>query len=68
VLLAAGQEATTWKLRGVAIAAITFAIALFVLFPRLAMIVNNITGAVKVFMLAFIICTGQLDHLAGDDG
>jgi hypothetical protein len=78
VLLAAGEESTTWKLRGVAVASTTFAIfvgvpyfvfhladrKLFAVFPRTAMFVNNVTGFVKIFMLLFVICTGESSQLS----
>ena len=40
---------------------------LFIGFPRTAMFVNNLTGAVKVFMLAFIICTGEPSAVQPND-
>ncbi|TIC30588.1 amino acid transporter [Wallemia mellicola] len=58
LLLAAQTEVTTWKLRGVGIAGISFAILLFAFFPKIAMKINNLLGVVKVFMLLFVIATG----------
>lgn len=58
LLLATQTEVTTWKLRGVGIAGISFAILLFAFFPKIAMKINNLLGVVKVFMLLFVIATG----------
>ncbi|TIC00628.1 amino acid transporter [Wallemia mellicola] len=57
ILLAAGQEVTTWKMRGVAIASVSFAVLIFAFFPRAAMYTNNMFGAIKIIMLLFVIFT-----------
>ena len=59
ILLAAGQEVTTWKMRGIAIASVSFAVLIFAFFPRAAMYTNNVFGAIKIIMLLFVIFTGM---------
>lgn len=58
ILLAAGVDSTTWKLRGVSIAAAAFAIGLHAVAPRIGRGLQDILGAVKLFTLLFIVCTG----------
>lgn len=58
LLLAGGVEETTWKLRGVAIAAATFAVGIHTVAPRVGRALQDLLGAVKLFTLLFIVCTG----------
>lgn len=58
LLLAAGVDSTTWKLRGVAIAAATFAVGIHSVAPRLGRALQDLLSAVKLFTLLFIVCTG----------
>ncbi|TIC22551.1 putative methionine permease [Wallemia mellicola] len=64
ILLAAGQEVTTWKIRGIAIASVSFAVLIFAFFPRAAMYTNNVFGAIKIIMLLFVIFTGKATLLS----
>lgn len=58
LLLAGGVESTTWKLRGVAIAAAGFAVGLHTIAPRAGRGLQDLLSAVKLFTLLFIVCTG----------
>ncbi|GAB1194243.1 hypothetical protein APSETT444_003487 [Aspergillus pseudonomiae] len=58
LLLAGGVESTTWKLRGVAIAAAAFAVGLHTIAPRVGRGLQDLLSAVKLFTLLFIVCTG----------
>ncbi|KAB8229493.1 amino acid/polyamine transporter I [Aspergillus alliaceus] len=58
LLLAGGVESTTWKLRGVAIAAAAFAVSIHTVVPRVGRGLQDLLSAVKLFTLLFIVCTG----------
>lgn len=58
LLEAAGVESTTWKLRGLAIAAVGFAVGVHTVTPRVGRWLQDLLGAVKLFILSFIVCTG----------
>ena len=58
LLEAAGVESTTWKLRGLAIAAVGFAVGVHTVTPRVGRWLQDLLGAVKLFILLFIVCTG----------
>lgn len=58
ILVAAGVESTTWKLRGVAIAGATFAVGMHTVTPRVGRALQDLLSAVKLFTLAFIVCCG----------
>jgi amino acid transporter len=58
LLLAGGVESTTWKLRGVAIAAAAFAVGIHMVSPRIGRGLQDLLSAVKLFTLLFIVCTG----------
>lgn len=58
LLLAAGVESTTWKLRGIAIAAAAFAVGIHSVAPRVGRGLQDLLSAVKLFTLLFIVCTG----------
>lgn len=55
---AAGAESSTWNLRGLSIAAIAFSVGIHTVTPRLGRWLQDILSAVKLFILAFIVCTG----------
>lgn len=58
LLQAASTEPTTWNLRGLAIAATAFAVGIHTVTPRLGRWLQDLLSAVKLFILAFIVCTG----------
>ncbi|ODM22473.1 hypothetical protein SI65_00061 [Aspergillus cristatus] len=58
LLQAAGTESTTWKLRGLAIAATAFAVGIHTVTPRVGRWLQDLLSAVKLFILSFIVCTG----------
>ncbi|KAJ5852530.1 uncharacterized protein N7529_011915 [Penicillium soppii] len=58
LLKAAGVESTTWKLRGLAIAATAFAVGIHTVVPRVGRGLQDMMSAVKLFILFFIVCTG----------
>lgn len=58
LLKAAGAESTTWNLRGLSIAAMAFAVGIHTVAPRIGRWLQDILSAVKLFILAFIVCTG----------
>lgn len=58
ILVAAGVESTTWKLRGVAIAGAIFAVGMHTVIPRVGRALQDLLSAVKLFTLAFIVCCG----------
>ncbi|KAH6990093.1 amino acid transporter [Ilyonectria destructans] len=58
ILVAAGVESTTWKLRGVAIAGAVFAVGMHTVIPRVGRALQDMLSAVKLFTLAFIVCCG----------
>ncbi|CEO58944.1 Putative Amino acid transporters [Penicillium brasilianum] len=58
ILKAAAVNSTTWKLRGLAIVAVSFAVGVHSVAPRLGRGVQDILSAVKLFILFFIVCTG----------
>ncbi|KAJ5682387.1 hypothetical protein N7462_005552 [Penicillium macrosclerotiorum] len=58
LLKAAAVESTTWKLRGLAIAAVSFAVGVHSVAPRLGRGLQDVMSAVKLFTLLFIVCTG----------
>lgn len=58
ILKAAAVDSTTWKLRGLAIVAVSFAVGVHSVAPRLGRGLQDILSAVKLFILFFIVCTG----------
>jgi amino acid transporter len=58
LLKAAGADSTTWKLRGLAIAAVAFAVGVHSITPRFGRGLQDFLSAVKLFTLFFIVCTG----------
>jgi amino acid transporter len=58
LLKAADADSTTWKLRGLAIAAVAFAVGVHSITPRIGRGLQDILSAVKLFTLFFIVCTG----------
>ncbi|KAJ5814060.1 uncharacterized protein N7503_000810 [Penicillium pulvis] len=58
LLLAGGAESTTWKLRGVAIASVGFAVGIHTVAPKMGRLLQDILSLVKLFILLFIVCTG----------
>ncbi|KZF19186.1 methionine permease [Xylona heveae TC161] len=58
LLKAAGVASTTWKLRGLAIAATGFAVGVHTVAPRIGRGLQDVLSAVKLFTLLFIVCTG----------
>ncbi|KAK7433025.1 hypothetical protein QQZ08_000498 [Neonectria magnoliae] len=58
ILVAAGVESTTWKLRGVAIAGAVFAVGMHTVIPKIGRALQDLLSAVKLFTLAFIVCCG----------
>ncbi|KAK1145205.1 hypothetical protein N8T08_004357 [Aspergillus melleus] len=58
LLQAAGVETTTWRLRGLAIAASAFAVGIHTVWPRGGKALQDLLSLVKLFILLFIVCTG----------
>ncbi|KAJ5224731.1 uncharacterized protein N7469_008234 [Penicillium citrinum] len=58
ILKAAEVTSTTWKLRGLAIAAVSFAVGLHTILPRVGRGLQDALSIVKLFTLFFIVCTG----------
>lgn len=58
ILKAATVASTTWKLRGLAIAAVSFAVGIHAVAPRIGRGLQDILSIVKLFTLLFIVCTG----------
>ncbi|KAJ3961093.1 hypothetical protein N0V92_002225 [Colletotrichum tropicale] len=58
ILVAAGVESTTWKLRGVAIAGAIFSVGIHTVAPRVGRGIQDVLSAVKLFTLLFIVCCG----------
>jgi amino acid transporter len=58
LLKAAGADSTTWKLRGLAIASVAFAVGVHSITPRVGRGLQDLLSAVKLFTLFFIVCTG----------
>ncbi|CAG7916669.1 unnamed protein product [Penicillium olsonii] len=58
LLKAASVDSTTWKLRGLAIAATAFAVGIHTFVPRVGRHLQDMMSAVKLFILFFIVCTG----------
>lgn len=58
LLKAAAVDSTTWKLRGLAIAAVSFAVGVHSVAPRFGRGLQDLLSAVKIFILFFIVCTG----------
>ncbi|KAF5005344.1 hypothetical protein FDECE_8202 [Fusarium decemcellulare] len=58
LLVAAGAESTTWKLRGVAIAGAVFSCGVHAVTPKLGRWISDLLSVVKLFTLAFIVCCG----------
>ncbi|PWY89224.1 amino acid transporter [Aspergillus heteromorphus CBS 117.55] len=58
LLLAAGVDSTTWKERGLAVAAVAFAVGVHTIAPRIGLALQNVLSMVKLFTLMFIVCTG----------
>ncbi|KAJ5633849.1 hypothetical protein N7528_001691 [Penicillium herquei] len=58
LLEAAGVDSTTWKERGLAISAVSFAVITHAVAPRVGRALQDVLSAVKLFILFFIVCTG----------
>ncbi|KAH8655250.1 amino acid transporter [Xylariales sp. PMI_506] len=58
ILVAAGSESTTWKLRGIAIAGAVFAVGTHTIAPRVGRLLQDVLSVVKIFTLLFIVCSG----------
>ncbi|KAF3933929.1 hypothetical protein ABW19_dt0206063 [Dactylella cylindrospora] len=59
VLFASGREiADGWQARGIAIACVTFAVALHATLPKWGIRLFNVLGTFKVFVLLFIVFSG----------
>ncbi|KAF6836445.1 amino acid transporter [Colletotrichum plurivorum] len=58
ILVAAGVDSTTWKLRGVAIAGAVFSVGIHTVAPRVGRGIQDVLSAVKLFTLLFIVCCG----------
>jgi amino acid transporter len=58
LLKAADVETTTWKLRGLAVGAVSFAVGIHIVAPRVGRGLQDMMSAVKLFILFFIVCTG----------
>ncbi|RAL65394.1 hypothetical protein DID88_000962 [Monilinia fructigena] len=58
ILIAAGTESTTWKLRSVAIAGAVFSVAVHTVVPRIGRGLQDALSVVKLFTLFFIVCCG----------
>ncbi|KAJ5204483.1 uncharacterized protein N7498_005362 [Penicillium cinerascens] len=58
LLEAGGADTTDWMLRGLAIAAVSFAVGIHTVAPRIGRGLQDILSAVKLFTLFFIVCTG----------
>ncbi|KAI8662617.1 hypothetical protein LRP88_06830 [Fusarium phalaenopsidis] len=58
LLVAAGAESTTWKLRGVAIAGAFFSCGVHAVTPRIGRWISDLLSVVKIFTLFFIVCCG----------
>lgn len=58
ILKAASVASTTWKLRGLAISAVSFAVGIHTVAPRVGRGLQDILSIVKLFTLFFIVCTG----------
>lgn len=58
LLKAAGVAATTWRMRGLAIAASTFAVGIHTVWPRGGRMLQDMLSAVKLFVLLFVVCSG----------
>ncbi|KAI0063741.1 high affinity methionine permease [Artomyces pyxidatus] len=62
ILISAGHSADLWVVRGIALGVIVFTTALHGFTPRLGIYLMNVLSIFKVFILLFIVVTGQL-HL-----
>lgn len=58
ILKAASVDSTTWKLRGLAISAVSFAVGIHTVAPRVGRGLQDVLSIVKLFTLFFIVCTG----------
>ncbi|PLB44089.1 amino acid transporter [Aspergillus steynii IBT 23096] len=58
LLQAAGVDSTTWRLRGLAIAASAFAVGIHTVWPRGGKALQDLLSLVKLVILLFIVCTG----------
>lgn len=58
ILKAASVASTDWKLRGLAIAAVSFAVGIHTVAPRVGRGLQDVLSIVKLFTLLFIVCTG----------
>lgn len=58
LLDAAGVDSTAWKQRGLAIAALSFAVITHAVAPRIGRGLQDLLSGVKLFILFFIVCTG----------
>jgi len=56
--VSAGVESTTWKLRGIAIAAAVFSVAMHTATPRAGRMLQDALSVIKLFTLLFIVCCG----------
>ncbi|KAJ5166930.1 uncharacterized protein N7482_005711 [Penicillium canariense] len=69
LLKTASVESTTWRLRGLAIGAVSFAVGVHSIAPRVGRKLQDVLGALKLFILLFIVCTGFAalgGHVRGD--
>uniref|UniRef100_A0A8H7K604 Amino acid permease/ SLC12A domain-containing protein n=1 Tax=Bionectria ochroleuca TaxID=29856 RepID=A0A8H7K604_BIOOC len=58
ILVAAGSEETTWKLRGISIAGAAFSVGIHIVAPKYGRWLQDLLSAVKLFTLLFICCCG----------
>ncbi|RJE25471.1 Amino acid permease [Aspergillus sclerotialis] len=58
LLKAAGVASTTWRLRGLAIAACSFAVGVHAVWPQGGRKLQDVLSAVKLFVLFFVVCSG----------
>ncbi|KAF7520282.1 hypothetical protein G7054_g12828 [Neopestalotiopsis clavispora] len=58
LLVTAGVSSTTWRLRGVAIAATGFAISVHIVAPRIGRVLQDALSVIKLFTLVIIVCCG----------
>ncbi|KAJ5082535.1 hypothetical protein N7532_011578 [Penicillium argentinense] len=58
ILKAAAVDSMTWKLRGLAIGAVSFAVGIHTVAPRLGRGLQDSLSIVKLLTLFFIVCTG----------
>ena len=58
ILKAADVEATTWRLRSLAMAGTAFAVGTHIVVPNFGRRLQDVLSAVKLFILLFIVCCG----------